>query len=167
MLAVALLSLAGVGYVAETLQVTATERAASIQTEAQQQDRTAYAQRIGAIASDTADERAELEAFMHLDIVSAAEEFERVGTRAGATVHVTDATPQSGGTTLANGETLQWISFSVAAEGSYASLMRALKLYENLPLALEINELELQQAGESSTWQMTLRIRVLAITSDL
>lgn len=154
-------------YAALAIQDAAAAYAAEAKTEAQQLDRKAYAARVGAIALDTKDERAELESFMQLDIVSAAEEFERVGARAGAAVSVTDASPQADGTELPGGGTLHWITFAIAAEGSYASIMRALELYEQLPLALEITQLELTKAGDASAWRMTLRIRVLAITTDV
>lgn len=165
-LAIATLAVAAAAYAGQALQDAATAHAVSAQAEAQQLDRKAYAARVEAIALETEDERAELEAFMHLDIVSAAGEFERVGARAGAAVSVTDATPQ-GGIELQGGGNLQWIAFAIAADGSYESLMRTLELYESLPLALEVTQLELDQVDGVRSWRMTLRIRVLAITADV
>jgi hypothetical protein len=161
LLALALVAVLGALYVADFLQTAATARAEAAHTVAQQMDRQAFAERVGAIALDTEDERAELETFMRLDVVATAEEFERVGARSGAEVSVTDATPQGDGTEL------QWVSFTIAAEGTYASLIRALKLYESLPTALEIAQLDLEQLGETGRWIMTLRARVLAITTEI
>ncbi len=163
--AIAMIALAG--YAAATIQSTAFTRAEEVQTEAQQLDRKAYAARLTAIAADTKDEREELEQFLRLDIVATAEEFERVGARAGIKVSVTDATPDQG-TSLPGGGTLRWVTFSIVAEGSYEALMRAASLYESLPYAQEVTLFDLQKnGGTAGGWHLTLRIRVLAINDTI
>lgn len=163
----AIAALALAGYAAKTIQAAALARAEEVQTEAQQLDRKAYADRLSAIASDTADERAELEQFLRLDIVATAEEFERIGTLSGVKATVTGALPDPG-KELPGGGTLRWISFLISAEGTYAALMRTVALYEDLPYALEISRFDLEQNSETEIdWRLTLSVRVLVITENI
>lgn len=165
LVAVGMLALAG--YAAQAIHAAAIARAEEVQSEAQQLDRRAHAERLSAIVRDTEDERAELERFLRLDIVATAEEFERIGAQAGAKVAVTGALPDPG-TSLQGGGTLRWITLSLFAEGTYAALVRTISLYEDLPYALEITRFDLEQNGDVATdWRLNLSIRVLTITDNI
>ncbi len=155
-------------YLAGVIQDQAHVRAALAADREQEIDRSTYAQRVRAVIAETEDERAALDAFGRLDVVTVVEMLEAVGQSAGVKVTVAGADTE-GGTALTSGEVLQPTVFSVNASGSYAALMHAAELYERLPLAVQIEQLVIQRDSAESgrVWNLAMRIRILAITPAL
>ncbi len=136
-----------------------------------QGDKSARAQRLSAIIADTVSERAQLDAFATLDVVAAVEMLEQAGKSAGINVTVAGANAESG-TQLPTGEMLQPVAFSINASGPYASLMHAVELYERLPLAIQIRQLDIVRNTATTknaprTWDLSMRVRILAIVPTL
>ncbi len=163
---IALLAL--VVYQAGAIREEARTRAAFAADREQQSDRSAYAQRVAAVIAETEDERAKLDAFAKLDVVSVVELLESAGTSAGLTVTVAGAQAESGAQ-LPTGELVQPVAFSVNTSGSYAAVMRALDLYEHLPLASQIEQLDIARdaSGSGRTWSLSMRIRIMTLAPSL
>ncbi len=155
-------------YQAGVIREDARVRAAFTADREYQSDRSAYAQRVTAVIAETEDERAKLDAFAKIDVVTVIELLESAGESAGVTVRVAGAQAESG-TQLPTGELLQPVAFSVNASGSYAAVMHALDLYEHLPLAAQIEQLDIARdgSGNGRTWSLSMRIRVMTIATSL
>lgn len=154
---------------AETIRTAAEKRAATLAEQEQSSDRSAYAQRVATILAETEAERALIDQFVHLDVVAAVELLEQAGKNAGVTVSVTGANTETSGLGT-EADSLQPIGFMIRASGSYAALMHALELYERLPVALQIDQLEIERdqgVASGRTWNLTLRVRMLVITPSL
>jgi len=171
LLLLALLAFGAVVYEAGEIRIAATERASAASQAEQQLDRSAHSQRVSAIAADTKKERDQLDAFAHLDIVRSVQLLEGAGRGAGVNATVTSANAEGDSIDLPGGEQLQTVVFSVVGEGSFANVMHAVELYEHLPLASEVLQLDIERASgakeQKAAWRMTIRIRVLTIVTGL
>lgn len=156
-------------YQAGAIRATAEVQAIHAEDQEAQGDKSARAQRLSSIITETEDERAQLDAFAKLDVVAAVEMLEAAGKSAGIDVTVAGAHAESG-TALATGELLQPITFAVNASGSYAALIHAVELYERLPLAVQIQQLDIVRdtgLGAGRNWNLSMRIRILVIATSL
>lgn len=154
---------------ADIIRAAAERRATTLAEQDQQIDRSAHAQRVAAILVETEAERAMLDQFARLDVVAAVELLEQAGKSAGVIVTVTGANTETSGS-AEGGESLKPIAFSINASGSYAALMHAVELYERLPVALQIDQLDIerdQAVANGRTWNLSLRVRMLAIAPTL
>lgn len=154
---------------ADAIRGAAEKRAATLAEEEQSSDRSAYAQRVALILAETEAERAMIDQFARFDVVAAVELLEQAGKSAGVTVNVTGANTETSGFG-AETDSLQPIGFAIRASGSYTALMHALELYEHLPVALQIDQLDIERdrgVASGRTWNLTLRVRMLAITPSL
>jgi hypothetical protein len=129
-------------------------------------DRSIRAERMSAILLDTVEERAQLESLARLDVVALVELLEATARSAGIEATVASADAQEG-TELPGGEQLQPIAVAINGSGSYAALMHAIELYEHLPLAIQIDQIDMARDQSSTTegaWSLALRLRILTIT---
>jgi hypothetical protein len=160
LLAIALVTWGGVYIATSRIRESAVALSASASNAQAQADRIAYQKRLSAIASDTQEERAALDALIAPDIVSMVKEIESAGKPLHVTVTVNDA-QASGAQDLPGGGSLRTVTFLVESQGSYASLMKLETLFENLPLASTVDALELQALQNQATpWHLTAHIRV-------
>ncbi len=158
-----------VAYQAEVIRGKAHVRASQIAEAEQKSDKGAFAERTRAIIAETQEERAELEAFAHLDIIKTVELLEAAGKSAGVTVTVANATAETG-IVLSSGERLQPVAIAVNASGTYGALTHLIELYERLPLAAQIQQLDLDRstnAKDARTWNLSMRLRILALAPSL
>lgn len=170
LLVASLLFFGAVYYEAGAIQSAAESRANAASDAERQLDKSAYSQRVHAIATDTKDERDQLDSYAHLDIVSTVQMLEDTGKSAGVTANVTDALPSGDAQDLPGGEKLQTVSFSLLADGTYQNLIRAAMLYEQLPLASHVVQLDIERADAKDAkapWHMTIRIRITTIAAGL
>lgn len=162
LLATAIASWALVVYAGMYVLDQALVRAESITSSEQQMSRVAHNERMKALATETADERKRLEDLAATDITSIVTTLERVGPAAQVSVQISDASVEGSGTHIVDGVRLHAVAFIVSAEGSFANVVKAAKLFEQLPLPASLVQVEIAKGGDitKNTWRMTGRIRV-------
>lgn len=169
-LLLAILLWGAVLYTAMAIRTEAIASADSAARSETQVDKAAYTQRIAALATDTAQERAALDTLVQSDIVSIIDIIEAAGKTARVQATVSDALPEGGAQEMPGGSQLQVVSFIVQAQGSFSSLMRAISLFEHLPLPSSVGQVELQYLSTTDSraqpWRMTVRIRVLTTAAS-
>lgn len=118
---------------------------------------------IHALAVSTATDRTQLNELFNTDIVSIVNIIETAGSSVGAPTQITDASQAKS----ANGSPVRATVFSTQSTGSFASLMRAAKLLETLPIPSSVEQIDLIRTGEGATpqWHMNARIRVLTTSN--
>lgn len=154
---------------ADTIHRAAEKRATTLAEQEQSSDRSVYAQRVHTILAETVEERAVIDAFARLDVVAAVELLESAGSAAGVSVTVTGTNSDVGGM-ASEVESLSPLDFTIRASGSYAALAHAVELYEHLPVALQIDQLDIERdqgIKNGRMWNLTLRVRMFAITPGL
>lgn len=170
LLALSIAAWLGVAYAGSWILQQAQEKGAQASSADQESDRVAYALRLHSLAADTSQDRADLEALVGKDVVAIAKELEATGKSAGAAASVSSASPEGPVKEIPGGAPLRGISFIVQLQGSYASLMRAVQLYELLPTPSSIQGVEIERLSQadknSPPWHMTLRIRIFT-TADI
>lgn len=156
----------GIWFAASVIHSRALEAATTAQNTDQQAQRFAYQQRISALAADTQPQRAQLESLANHDIVSIVTTLENAGKALGVTVKVNNAQAVGSGEELPDGSVLRPIEFVLEARGSFTALMRALEVYEHLPLISSLTQVELGRTdtgSASSDWNLLMRVRVYTI----
>ncbi|MEN9561539.1 MAG: hypothetical protein RIQ56_812 [Candidatus Parcubacteria bacterium] len=141
-------------------------RIAEIQQAAQEET---DAVRIKTLLSETKVARMTLHELVSTDILSDVKMIEASGRPFGIQVNILNASP--GGIISKNG-TLRSISFTLAADGSFAALMKLLELYESFPLPSMIEQVSLAKTSEESKqstvndqWRLDFRFKVYTTVS--
>lgn len=117
--------------------------------------------RLRATVRDTEAGRNMLDSMTQYSIVEAVEAIEAAGGAAGVrNISISQAYPQE--TTAKN---VSAVSVLARAEGSFTSLLRAVSLFETLPLPSVIEQMELQELEEG--WALNVRLKVLLATETL
>jgi Tfp pilus assembly protein PilO len=113
------------------------------------------------LAQNTQSERDDLANLLNVDIVSVVNTIDNAGKAAGVSLKLGDAVPES----TPPQSPIRAVDFVVQAQGSFANIMRAVRLFETLPVPSLIEALDIQQVPDSgkggTTWQMNASIRVL------
>jgi|GEM_PF-2265537 len=171
-LVVALLSWAAVAYAGIRIQETARTSGTRALNSDQQASLAAQKSRLHALAVDTQMDRESLETLMQSDIVSIANTIESTGRSAGVVARVSAAIPTGNPKEIPGGAPLYSVAFIVQAEGTFAGLNNALRLFEKLPYLATVEQFEFERGGSAEKnappWRMNVRIRILttsAITS--
>ncbi|HWO07693.1 MAG TPA: hypothetical protein VNM40_03895 [Candidatus Paceibacterota bacterium] len=128
--------------------------AEALESAKQESIRGESAARLRASVQSTEVERAALESVVAISILQAVESIEQAGRAAGVsniTIGGAAPAPSTGG--------LSAVSIVVNGSGSFGSLMRAVSLFEVLPLPTALDHFELEQ--RENTWHLTARLRVL------
>lgn len=162
LLAIAITSWGLVVYAGMYVPEMALVRAESITSSEQQMSRAAHNERMKALATETATERKKLEDLAASDITSIVTILERVGPAAQVSMQISDAAVEGAGIHIVDGVRLHTVAFIVSAEGSFANVVKAAKLFEQLPLPASLVQVEIAKGGDitKNTWRMTGRIRV-------
>ncbi|HVU75302.1 MAG TPA: hypothetical protein VHD38_00465 [Candidatus Paceibacterota bacterium] len=161
LLGIACATCVGIYIAAGSIRQSAIALSASAANAQAQEDRIAYQKRLAALATDTQNQRAELEALVSPDVVSIVNELEAAGNPVHLSVTVNDAQTSGAAQDLPGGGSLHAVTFLVESQGSYASLMRLETLFENLPLASVVDGVEMQELQDQKTpWHLTARIRI-------
>ncbi len=157
-----------VGFFAWTISADESARVASTENAQREAIMGASSIRTHALAVDTAKEGEALKKLLNVDVVSASYMIEEVGKIAGVKVMLGDAQPEK--LPESGGVALKAIGFTVTAQGKFSDLMRAVRLFETLPIPARVVRLDIQHTPDSSKasnlWQMNIYIRVLT-TSDI
>lgn len=164
MLALAGAAWAGVGFLGWMI---VRDRAALVeerQTAQEQSLQYEAAARVRAVAQGTMQERARLESMLNVGVVSAADMIEAAGKASGVRITLGGATPEN---TLAKipGISAQGIGFAVDGEGSFPALVRALQLFEALPLPSTLRRYELERSDSSSGGKWTMHAYITMLTT--
>lgn len=162
-LCLALLAWAGVGYFGWMIAGEEATRASRLSEGQQASLKEAAAARAHALIADTGPEQSALEAFFGVDVISAARLIRETGASVGVATDVGSAQPEQM-SSLQGGTNLSAIGFLVRGEGSFSSVMRALELFETLPMPATLERFDLQRVQDSSRWQLNLYLRVVTTT---
>ncbi len=158
-----------VGYFAWIINTDESQRAADARDTQMATVANAHAVRTHALALDTAKESSQLKTLLNVDVVSAAYLIEEVGRISGVTVRLGDAQPE--GVPTSNDLAPKAVSFAVTADGKFAALVRAVRLFETLPIPSNVTRVDIERTPKSSgdtsnLWHMNVYIRILT-TSDI
>lgn len=165
----ALIAWALVGYFAWTISVDEGRRVADAREAQMITIANAHAVRTHALALDTVKEGAKLKTLLDVDVVSASYMIEEVGKISGVTVKLSAAQPESA--PVSDGLAPKAVGFVVTADGKFSALLRAVRLFETLPIPSSVTRLDIEHAPKasgdtSSLWHMSVYIRVLT-TSEI
>jgi hypothetical protein len=162
MLLIALSALSGVAYLAHDVLAEAHARAQTAADSEQAATRTALNERLRALAQDTEETRAQLEALAGRDVVSIIDTIESVGGASATRLTVSSALSGGEGVSVPGGTEMRPIIFVLEIEGSYASTVHAVSLLENLSLPSFIDQVSLRRAAEGGAqrWHATVHVRV-------
>jgi hypothetical protein len=151
-------------YGANMIRASATDSANAARSARTQSSQLELNARIHSIASSTAQGRDTLETILSTDVVSIVDTIDAVGSVTGVSARVTDAAP---GTVqqIKDGPALHSVTFSIEGSGTFAQIMRAVTLYEQLPLLSTVDYVEISHNGgedqKVSPWSFKLHIRVM------
>lgn len=161
MILVAVLSWTGFGGLVWQLREQRAEYASALERSKEDALRGESAARLRSSVESSETERAAIESLVDISILRAVEVIEQAGRAAGASdVSIGEATPSSAP------EGLSAIVIVVNASGSFSTLMRAIALFETLPIPAALEQFELQKIDQTNTWRLTARLRVLSAPSS-
>lgn len=124
--------------------------------------------RIRALAADTIQDRARLAAFVGADIITAVRQIESVGPLAKVDLSVSSAFPEQVALPPgASAHPLRAVGFSVEATGSFAGVLKAAELLEQLPFPIGVEQYDIglvpsdTEGKTGARWRLTERLRLL------
>lgn len=128
--------------------------------------RQASALRTHALARDTKDVRAQLEAYAYLDVLSIVDTIESVKKDARVGIDIGQAlSAGENATSLAH-----TVGFIVEARGSFSAITHAAALLQSLPIPSAVDQMQFERmqdaAGSPNLWRLTARMRVFT-TADI
>ncbi|MEK7133807.1 MAG: hypothetical protein AAB804_01925 [Patescibacteria group bacterium] len=161
----------GVGMFAQTILADEESQVFRMQQTQEAENKDASTIRLHALAQDTEQKRGQLDAILRVDVVSIVDMIEAAGKAAGVKLIVNNAQPEN--TPLpqtANGTQVIVTGFVVEAQGTFASLMHLIRLFETFPLPSKIGRFDMERIsatgpGTSGGWRINAHIRILT-TSD-
>ena len=119
------------------------------------------ATRTHAVVAGTEAERQALENLTSISVLQTVEAIEGAGDAAGVSeIEIGAATPASAP------QGLSAVSITANASGSFASLARAVRLLETLPIPAALERLELSKSDSGNTWSLTAHLRVVMNPSN-
>ncbi|MBM3260950.1 hypothetical protein FJY93_00865 [Candidatus Kaiserbacteria bacterium] len=160
--AVAVAVWAAVGYFGSTVQGEQSAYLGRIIEAGEQAQKVAANARLHVLATNHKDNALRIDAYMAPDASMIIDSIKSVGTAAGVPVKISSALP---GVVPKNQKNLHAVVFLIESTGSLDSLMRALALFDALPLpssveSVDLSEEENQSGRTAKTWRMNARIRV-------
>ncbi len=163
-LCLALLAWGIVGFFAWTIQTDENKRAADARDAQLTAVKNAQGIRTHALVADAAPDSANLKDLLNVDVVSASYMIEGVGRAAGVKMRLSDAQPEGEvGTDILP---LHAVGFVVTADGKFSDLLRAVRMFESLPVPSSITRLDIERVPKSAgtpvgTWHLNVSIRIL------
>lgn len=131
--------------------------------------------RLHALARDTKSAREQMDFLAKTEILRIADMIEGVGKFAGVEIKISGASPEPT-QPQTNGKTPspRAVDFLVETEGTFASLMHAAALLENLPAISSVQNLELERVqnydspakNKTPFWRLNARVKVIT-TADI
>lgn len=131
--------------------------------------------RLHALARDTKSAREQMDVLAKTEVLRIADMIEEVGKFAGVEVKINGASPEPA-QPQTNGKTPvpRAVDFMVESKGTFASLMHAAALFENIPAISSVQNLELERVqnydsspkNKTPFWRLNARIKILT-TADI
>jgi hypothetical protein len=138
-----------------------TDRSTALSTLSSQSSKQSSAIAVHALVSDTTSQRQQLDADVSADVVGIANQINAASQSAG--VHTTIGSASVITTSAAAG--VNELEFVVQASGTFQQVWRAAQLFQTLPLASQVSQLDFEQMPSSgkgpAQWQLTADIDVL------
>lgn len=138
-----------------------TDRSSALSTLSSQSSQQSKAIAVHALVSDTTSQRQQLDADVSTDVVGIANEINAASQSAGVQTTIGSASVITTSTAAGVNE----LEFVVQASGTFQQVWRAAQLFQTLPLASQVPELDFEQlpsSGKGATqWQLTAHIDVL------
>lgn len=144
-LALAIIAWLGVFYLAGSIASANDARAANAAVLQQRASTVAVAAQFHAVARSVQPFSAQMDGILHEDVASIANTIQAAGASAGVTLKISDALPEDTGTT-AQQSGVHALGFVIETSGTFANCMRAIALFESLPIASEIESVDLAPA---------------------
>ena len=169
-LILALIAWGGVGFFAWTISGEEGGRVSRLTASQHSMSDAANAARAHALAQDTAEARGALTGLLNVDVVSVADTVESAGRGIGVQTKVASVLPEAAPPS-SGGPPVHAVGFVVTADGKFSSLMRAVQLFETLPIPSQVERLDISQtpnSGDASTpdsWHINIYIRVLTTSA--
>jgi hypothetical protein len=169
LLALAIAAWAGVGYAAHTITSTATQRSNDTRAALTKANQAALNQKVESLAESTKEKRDQLTQIAGADVVVVVDAIDAASKASGIEAKVIDAAVAGTQPLGKTGDTLRAVVFTVQGTGSFAQIMHALSLYEQLPLLSSIDQFDVEKVQstdqKSPAWRMSARIRVQTLLS--
>lgn len=155
------------GLLVWTLWADEAARAAQISAAQSASTKTADAQRLQSIARDSADDRAALDVLAHTDIISIVDTIDALGGEAGVKLTIGQATPDDASLESVAGSGLHALAFDIEGNGSFGALMKAVALFETMPIPAQLEQLHLARNDNTVAfpWHMSMRAHVYTTAS--
>jgi hypothetical protein len=156
----------GVGFFANHIQNKRIAYTARMAEAAQQANVAADAAKLRILANNNIERASKLDAIMSSDVPMIVETIKSVGTAAGVSIKISGALPT---TVPKNQKGVQAVAFILESTGSFSAMMRALALFESLPLPSSIEIVDLSREGQGGgassrtppSWHLNLKLRVI------
>ncbi|MDO8514407.1 MAG: hypothetical protein Q7S50_02590 [bacterium] len=165
------LAWAAVGYFAWTIHSDEIARTVYVEDIQQSSMKDASAVRAHALAEETVKERTQLDELLKVDVVSIANMIESVGKAVGVEMKLGAAQPENAPASDTSIR-INAVGFVVEAQGKFSALMRAVQLFETLPVPSSVLRIDIERTPSSGSgsalapWHMNVYIRVLT-TADI
>lgn len=166
LLAVALVLWTATGYFAWVVLGMQAEHARYVGSAQERTDQETQSAQARSLARETATDRDILEKSSNIDVLTAVNTIESIGDSTGASVRVRDAQAEKSIAGRAGTLPVNAVNLSIESEGTFASIMRVLKMLETLPFSASIRQVSLGRAqptesGKTIQWTMSVLVRVL------
>ena len=156
-LVLAIAAWVGVWFLFSDISARLGARADAISTATIQNAQEGNAVELHALVSNTASERATLDAAVDTDVVGIASQIDAAGSAAGVQTTIGSAS------LAASSGSVNELEFVVQSTGSFAQVWHAAQLFQTLPLPSSVTELDFEQipGGQTDVWQLTTHIEVV------
>jgi hypothetical protein len=165
----ALCAWGAVGFFARNISAQESDRTTRVAATEESSTKAAMNVRAHALAQDTEVERTELGDILNVDVVAIADAIEAAGRSIGVPVKVSNVQSESSPPSPPSGPKIQAVGFVVGADGKFSGLMRAVQLFETLPIPSEIERLDISHTpnldGGPDSWHLNILIRVLTTSA--
>jgi len=153
LLIVALLSWGGYWYATTMLSDARAAYASKLEESEQQKTREQSLTRVQSVIRDTEAERAAIERLISVSVVQAVDIVEAAGEAAGGkSVEIVSASPATAPKELSG------LSIVVTMEGTFPALMRAVSLFESLPIPSVVETVDIEKS--EGMWRLTARLKL-------
>ena len=143
----------------------ATKTGEQIVDRAHEADRAANLRRLTIVADATADQRLLLDQIVGTGLIEIASLLEHIGPASNVTLTVDSAVPR-GSTPITRDYKLYSYDILISGEGSFANIMHAVSMIENLPIPSTLLSADVEY-DQGSTWRMNLRLNVMTSANSV
>ena len=134
----------------------------------------ATAEYVHGVVRDAAGDADELNKILQIDPVAFVKKVQAAGRETGVDIRISSVFPENVSlrTKPKDAPPIYAFGFTVESEGSFASLIRVLRVLETLPAPASIGQIDFDHVGATERagvptgpWKITVRVRVLTTTN--